>query len=194
MRKILSLEAETKSIKNTSGKSKSKLDAMWATKERLRTFIQNSRACVKSQVKSLEECWLKMKDLTAPLGEENTDNDLDLGSGDSIYDQTRGARRKLTDVEKSSVHLNIQDGGRNQFYINIAKEGNKKADMTNHLRSIQAEQILTFEKVHIKVFREEEMKGLNIVKRKKWSLLRNYLSRKIITWNKKRKVLKQMTR
>lgn len=80
---------------------------------------------MKSQVKSLEECWLKMKDLTAPLGEENTDNDLDLGSGDNIYDQTRGARRKLTDVEKSSVHLNIQDGGRNQFYINIAKEGNK---------------------------------------------------------------------
>ena len=37
-----------------------------------------------------------MKDLTAPLGEENTGNDLDLGNGDSIYDQTRRAKRKLT--------------------------------------------------------------------------------------------------
>ena len=33
---------------------------------------------IESQIKSLEECWLKMNDLTAPLGEENTGNDLDL--------------------------------------------------------------------------------------------------------------------
>jgi len=71
-----------------------------------------------------------MKDLTAPLGEENTGNDLDLGNGDSIYDQTRRAKRKLTDVEKSSVNLNSQDGERNQFYDNITKEGN------NHRRPI----------------------------------------------------------
>lgn len=65
-----------------------------------------------------------MKDLTVPLGEENTGNDLDLGNGDSIYDQTRRAKRNLTDVEKSSVHLNNQDGERNQFYDNSTEEGN----------------------------------------------------------------------
>ena len=65
-----------------------------------------------------------MKDLTVPLGEKNTGNDLDLGNGDSIYDQTRKVKRNLTDVEKSSVHLNSQDGKRNQFYDNLTKEGN----------------------------------------------------------------------
>ena len=38
------------------------------------------------------------------------------------------------------------------------------------------------------------MKWLNSVKRNKWSLLRNYLSRKVITWSKRKQVLKQMTR
>lgn len=48
MRKNLSLEAEIKSRKNASGKSKNKLKTIWSTKDRLRTFIQNSRACAKS--------------------------------------------------------------------------------------------------------------------------------------------------
>lgn len=70
---------------------------------------------MKSQIESLEECWLKMKGPTASLGEENTGNNVDLGSGDSIYNQTRGDRRKLTAVEKSGVCFNIQDGERNQI-------------------------------------------------------------------------------
>lgn len=99
---------------------------------------------------------LKMKDLTASLGEENMGNNLESRGGDSIYDQTRGARRKLTDVEKSSVYLHIQDGEKNQFCINIAKEENRKASMIDHLKSLQAEQTST-EKVQIKIFRGEEM-------------------------------------
>lgn len=38
------------------------------------------------------------------------------------------------------MHLNIQDGERHQFYINTAKEGNRKANMTDHLKSLQAEE------------------------------------------------------
>ena len=96
-------------------------------------------ACVKSQIKSLEECWLKMKDLTASLGEGNIHNKLESGGGDSIYDQTRRARRTLADIEKSTTHLKIQDGERHQFYINTAEEGDRKANRTDHLKSLQVE-------------------------------------------------------
>ena len=74
-----------------------------------------------------------MKELIAYLGDGNMGNRLESGGGDSIYDQTREARRVPTDVEKSSVHLDIQDGEKQQFYMNIAKEGNRKPNMTDHL-------------------------------------------------------------
>lgn len=64
-----------------------------------------------------------MKDLTASLGKENMGDNLEAPSEDSIYGQARGrVRRKLTDTEKSSVQLNIQDGEKKQFYINIGKK------------------------------------------------------------------------
>lgn len=53
----------------------------------------------------------------------------------------RTARRQLT-AEKSSVHLNTQVGEKNQFYIDITKEENRNTDMTDHLKSLRAEQTL----------------------------------------------------
>lgn len=96
--------------------------------------------CEESKIKSLEEGPLQMKDLTASLGKENMGNNWEAPSEDSIYGQARGrVRRKLTDTEKSSVQLNIQDEEKKQFSINIGKKQkqkqNRKANMTEHLKS-----------------------------------------------------------
>lgn len=88
------------------------------------------------------------------------------------------------------VHLNTQKREKNKLYANISKKEDTKTDLTDHLNKLQTEGTSTESAVQNLQDRGKEMNE----RCQKESFSGYYLSRQIMTWNKKRKVLKQKTR
>jgi hypothetical protein len=143
----------------------------------------------KEEEKRESEKEKERRDLTASLGEENMDSNLESGSEYSIYGKARGARSKLT-VKKSRVHLNTQHREKNQFYINITKEESRKANMTDNLKSLETEQTLI--ESEDQNFHEGGNEVTELVKREKRSLLRDDVFRKISYLKQEEETFKQM--
>ena len=141
-RKIQALDQEQKAIETQVQEAKTSLKLLPATGKRLKLSIMIFMACVKSQVLSLQEDWLKIKEMTASLGGKDMGENLELrepGNGDHVDDEAKRSRRKLMDAAMSRAHLNIQDREKKQFYNNIVKE-EKKAHMTVHHKVSQAKE------------------------------------------------------
>ena len=69
-----------------------------------------------SQLLSLQEDWLEIKDRADSLGGDDMVKNLELrepGNGEHVEDQIKRSRRKPKLAAPSSTHLNTQDGKSN---------------------------------------------------------------------------------
>lgn len=92
---------------------------------------------MKSQVLSLQDNWLKIKEMAASLAGKDMNENLEWGqpeNEDRDDGQAKGFRRKLKHVATSGSHLNIPDKEKKQFYNTIAKEGKKEMHLRGHYK------------------------------------------------------------
>lgn len=99
-----------------------------------------------NQIKSLTERLLKMQDWAAVLGEDITDDNLELGmksesENDALSDnEPKGALRKLIHAAKLKASLKTLEGERNQIYTQLTEVDKTKEDLTECIKNIQTEQ------------------------------------------------------
>ncbi|XP_074184284.1 melanoma inhibitory activity protein 2 isoform X12 [Rhinolophus sinicus] len=95
-----------------------------------------------NQIKTLTERLLKMKDWAAVLGEDLTDDNLDLEmKSDSENDnQPQGALKKLIHAAKLNASLKTLEGERNQIYTQLSELDKAKEELTEYINNLQTEQ------------------------------------------------------
>lgn len=95
-----------------------------------------------NQIKSLTERLLKMKDWAAVLGEDITDDNLELEmKSDSENDnQPKGGLKKLIHAAKLNASLKTLEGERNQIYTQLSEVDKTKEDLTEYIKNLQTEQ------------------------------------------------------
>ncbi|XP_015446102.1 endoplasmic reticulum export factor CTAGE5 isoform X2 [Pteropus alecto] len=95
-----------------------------------------------NQIKSLTERLLKMKDWAAVLGEDITDDNLELEmKSDSENDnQLKGGLKKLIHAAKLNASLKTLEGERNQIYTQLSEVDKTKEDFTEYIKNLQTEQ------------------------------------------------------
>lgn len=85
-------------------------------------------ACVRAQVLSLLDDWLKIREMAASVEGKDMGENLEsgeIGSRDHVDGPAKGSRKKLRYAAVSSVLLNIQDIKKKKFYGNIVKKKKK---------------------------------------------------------------------
>ncbi|XP_036202372.1 melanoma inhibitory activity protein 2 isoform X5 [Myotis myotis] len=99
-----------------------------------------------NQIKSLTERLLKMQDWAAVLGEDITDENLELEmkseseNGALSDNEPKGALRKLIHAAKLKASLKTLEGERNQIYTQLTEVDRTKEDLTECIKNIQTEQ------------------------------------------------------
>ncbi|XP_050660429.1 LOW QUALITY PROTEIN: melanoma inhibitory activity protein 2-like [Macaca thibetana thibetana] len=98
-----------------------------------------------NHIKTLTERLLKMKDWTARLGEDITDDgnlEVNSESEDGAYldDPPKGALKKLIHAAKLNASLKTLQGERNQIYIQLSEVDKTKEELTEHIKNLQTEQ------------------------------------------------------
>ncbi|KAM7157045.1 melanoma inhibitory activity protein 2 isoform 5-T5 [Molossus nigricans] len=100
-----------------------------------------------NQIKSLTERLLKMQDWAAVLGEDLTDDNLELEmksdseNGAPLVDNhPKGALQKLIHAAKLKASLKTLEGERNQIYIQLNEVDKTKEDLTECIKNLQTEQ------------------------------------------------------
>uniref|UniRef100_G1PLG4 Melanoma inhibitory activity protein 2 n=1 Tax=Myotis lucifugus TaxID=59463 RepID=G1PLG4_MYOLU len=100
-----------------------------------------------NQIKSLTERLLKMQDWAAVLGEDITDDNLELevkseseNGALSVDNEPKGALRKLIHAAKLKASLKTLEGERNQIYTQLTEVDKTKEDLTECIKNIQTEQ------------------------------------------------------
>uniref|UniRef100_A0A8D2AK97 Melanoma inhibitory activity protein 2 n=1 Tax=Sciurus vulgaris TaxID=55149 RepID=A0A8D2AK97_SCIVU len=100
-----------------------------------------------NHIKSLTERLLKMKDWTAVLGEDLTDDgnlELEMKTeseiGAHLDNQPKGALKKLVYAAKLNASLKTLEGERNQIYTQLSEVDKTKEDLTEHIKNLQTEQ------------------------------------------------------
>ncbi|XP_065451573.1 melanoma inhibitory activity protein 2 isoform X35 [Chrysemys picta bellii] len=94
-----------------------------------------------SQVKSLTECLLKMKDWSIAIGEDNTEDnhwDVDITEND---DQQKRTIKKLIYAAKLNACLKTLEAERNQVYLKLADEDKAKEELKQRIENLQSEQV-----------------------------------------------------
>ncbi|CAI9177825.1 unnamed protein product [Rangifer tarandus platyrhynchus] len=137
-RDIQALYQEQKAVETQVQEAKASLNLLPATEQGLKLSIVNFMACVKSQV-SLQEDWLKMKEMAASLGGKDVGENLELeeqGNKDQVDDHAKGSRKKWKEAAMSRKYLSIHSREKKQFYNIVKKE--KKAQMIAHHKVSQA--------------------------------------------------------
>ncbi|CAM4589659.1 unnamed protein product [Caretta caretta] len=98
-----------------------------------------------SQVKSLTECLLKMKDWSTAIGEDNTEDnhwDVDITeNGELLDDQQKRTIKKLIYAAKLNACLKTLEVERNQVYLKLADEDKAKEELTERIENLQREQV-----------------------------------------------------
>ncbi|XP_043372072.1 melanoma inhibitory activity protein 2 isoform X4 [Dermochelys coriacea] len=98
-----------------------------------------------SQVKSLTECLLKMKDWSTAIGEDNTEDnhwDVDITeNGELLDDQQKRTIKKLIYAAKLNACLKTLEIERNQVYLKLADEDKAKEELTERIENLQHEQV-----------------------------------------------------
>ncbi|XP_062973905.1 melanoma inhibitory activity protein 2 isoform X2 [Elgaria multicarinata webbii] len=103
-----------------------------------------------SQVKSLTECLLKMKDWNCALGEnaasENNhwDNDVksETENGEHLDDEEKRTVRKLIYAAKLNACLKSLETERNQIYSKLTDENKAKEELAERIESLQKEHLM----------------------------------------------------
>ncbi|KAL4699221.1 hypothetical protein H8959_011878 [Pygathrix nigripes] len=98
-----------------------------------------------NHIKTLTERLLKMKDWTARLGEDRTDDgNLEVNSeseeGAYLDDPPKGALKKLIHAAKLNASLKTLQGERKQIYIQLSEIDKTKEELTEHIKNLQTEQ------------------------------------------------------
>nr|KAF6485941.1 MIA SH3 domain ER export factor 2 [Rousettus aegyptiacus] len=99
-----------------------------------------------NQIKSLTERLLKMKDWAAVLGEDITDDNLELEmksdseNGAHLDNQPKGGLKKLIHAAKLNASLKTLEGERNQIYTQLSEVDKTKEDLTEYIKNLQTEQ------------------------------------------------------
>lgn len=96
-----------------------------------------------NQIKSLTERLMKMKDWATVLGEDIKDDDnleLELKSESENENLPKGALKKLIYAAKLNASLQTLEGERNQIYTQLSEMDNKKEELTEYIKNLQAEQ------------------------------------------------------
>lgn len=96
-----------------------------------------------NQIKSLTERLMKMKDWATVLGEDMKDDDnleLELKSDLENENLPKGALKKLIYAAKLNASLQTLEGERNQIYTQLSEIDNKKEELTEYIKNLQAEQ------------------------------------------------------
>ncbi|KAM9711322.1 melanoma inhibitory activity protein 2 isoform 6-T6 [Dama dama] len=100
-----------------------------------------------NQIKSLTERLRKMKDWTAVLGEDITDDDnleweMKSDSENDAYldNQPKGALKKLIHAAKLRASLKTLEGERNQIYTQLSEVDKTKEELTECIKNLQTEQ------------------------------------------------------
>ncbi|XP_049622914.1 LOW QUALITY PROTEIN: melanoma inhibitory activity protein 2 [Suncus etruscus] len=96
-----------------------------------------------NQIKSLTERLMKMKDWATVLGEDIKDDDnleLELKSESENENLPKGALKKLIYAAKLNASLQTLEGERNQIYTQLSEIDNKKEELTEYIKNLQAEQ------------------------------------------------------
>uniref|UniRef100_A0A8C6DSZ1 Melanoma inhibitory activity protein 2 n=1 Tax=Moschus moschiferus TaxID=68415 RepID=A0A8C6DSZ1_MOSMO len=100
-----------------------------------------------NQIKSLTERLRKMKDWTAVLGEDITDDDnleLEMKSDSEndahLDNQPKGALKKLIHAAKLRASLKTLEGERNQIYTQLSEVDKTKEELTECIKNLQTEQ------------------------------------------------------
>ncbi|XP_044870184.1 melanoma inhibitory activity protein 2 isoform X2 [Mauremys mutica] len=94
-----------------------------------------------SQVKSLTECLLKMKDWSIAIGEDHTEDnhwDVDITEND---DQQKRTIKKLIYAAKLNACLKTLEAERNQVYLKLADEDKAKEELKERIENLQSEQV-----------------------------------------------------
>ncbi|XP_023972405.1 melanoma inhibitory activity protein 2 isoform X7 [Physeter macrocephalus] len=94
-------------------------------------------------IKSLTEHLQKMKDWSAVLGEDITDDDnleLEMKSDSGNDNQPKGALRKLIHAAKLRASLKTLEGERNQIYTQLSEVDKTKEELTECIKNLQTEQ------------------------------------------------------
>ncbi|XP_053881473.1 melanoma inhibitory activity protein 2 isoform X4 [Malaclemys terrapin pileata] len=98
-----------------------------------------------SQVKSLTECLLKMKDWSIAIGEDNTEDnhwDVDITeNGELLDDQQKRTIKKLIYAAKLNACLKTLEAERNQVYLKLADEDKAKEELKQRIENLQSEQV-----------------------------------------------------
>ncbi|XP_068938395.1 melanoma inhibitory activity protein 2 isoform X3 [Petaurus breviceps papuanus] len=101
-----------------------------------------------SQIKSLTECLLKMKDWTTALGEENVSDDhceaeisRDLAIGDHLDDQQKQTVKKLIYAAKLNACLKTVEAERSHIYSRLCDEDKIKEELKGQMEVLQTEQV-----------------------------------------------------
>ncbi|XP_050809815.1 melanoma inhibitory activity protein 2 isoform X3 [Gopherus flavomarginatus] len=98
-----------------------------------------------SQVKSLTECLLKMKDWSIAIGEDHTEDnhwDVDITeNGELLDDQQKRTIKKLIYAAKLNACLKTLEAERNQVYLKLADEDKAKEELKERIENLQSEQV-----------------------------------------------------
>ncbi|XP_072862617.1 cTAGE family member 2 isoform X2 [Chlorocebus sabaeus] len=100
-----------------------------------------------NHIRTLTERLLKMKDQTAMLREDITDDDnleleMNNESEDGAYldNPPKGALKKLIHAATLCASLKTLEGERNQIYIQLSEVDKTKEELTEHIKNLQTEQ------------------------------------------------------
>ncbi|XP_030415076.1 melanoma inhibitory activity protein 2 isoform X2 [Gopherus evgoodei] len=98
-----------------------------------------------SQVKSLTECLLKIKDWSIAIGEDHTEDnhwDVDITeNGELLDDQQKRTIKKLIYAAKLNACLKSLEAERNQVYLKLADEDKAKEELKERIENLQSEQV-----------------------------------------------------
>ncbi|XP_023056389.2 cTAGE family member 2-like [Piliocolobus tephrosceles] len=124
-----------------------------------------------NHIRTLAERLLKMKDPTATLGEDMTDDDnleseMNNESEDGAYldNPPKGALKKLIHTAKLWGSLKTLEGERNQIYIQLSEVDKTKEELTEHIKNLQTEQAsLQSESTHIESENQKLQQKLKVM-------------------------------
>ncbi|XP_072485881.1 melanoma inhibitory activity protein 2 isoform X13 [Notamacropus eugenii] len=101
-----------------------------------------------SQIKSLTECLLKMKDWATALGEDNvndnhceTEINSDSAVGDHLDDHQKQTVKKLIYAAKLNACLKTLEAERNHIYSQLSDEDKIKEELKGQIQVLQTEQV-----------------------------------------------------
>ncbi|XP_011219603.2 melanoma inhibitory activity protein 2 isoform X5 [Ailuropoda melanoleuca] len=110
------------------------------TFEDSKVYAEQALCDKESQIKSLTERLIKMKDWAAVLEEDKTNDDnLEMSESEND-DQPKGALKKLIHAAKLNASLKTLEGERNQIYIQLSEVDKIKEELTECIKNLQNEQ------------------------------------------------------